>query len=357
MPIGGRTLKTGIAISLALAICQYLQIGPAIFAAITAMINLQPSIYQSYKNALEQINITGLGIVVGITFALVLGNSALVVGLASIVVIFVALEFGWHKVIQMGVVTAIFILDAPVANFLEHAITRMSLIGIGLVIALVVNVLLAPPDILKTLNPRVSHFHREATRFFNDEVLNFIERKEAKQQRIVKLHQMLEDATEIKDSIDILKQELHHKDEKTVKQVQLLEGLYQLSFHMINKIIVLQDIIPDRLKRTAQRGNRPYSTEFAPIIEFLVEAIVCLRNNADLLEQAIVRENEISVLQEIKSDDDLDEFLESWHQKHIGDSYYFHALMEVGIVIYEIRWIHSEQMRLYNKYLNATYEG
>lgn len=349
MRIGGRTLKTGLAITLSLSICHYFDIGPAIFAAITAMINLQPSIYQSYKNAIEQVGVTAIGIIIGLALALSLGNAPIVVGVASVLVITIALKLNWQGVIQIGIVTTIFILDSPTADFFGHSISRISLIGVGLLVALAINILLAPPSYIDMLKAKLQKFHISATTFFKEEIINFVELKEVNPARTAELDKLLAEGVEIKRALTVLNQEIAHGNQELKQKAELLEELYQLDSHLLNKVDLLQDVLPKRLDRRAERGNPPYTPLFREIVELISQANNNLSSNARLLELAIIKEEEVESLISFTQDEELDKILDTWHEEHMGDIYYLHALMEVSMVVYEIRWVHSQQERIFAK--------
>lgn len=55
MTLGARVLKTGIAISLALYLCSMLGLAPGTFAAVAAVFTVQPTVYQSWRQVLDQV--------------------------------------------------------------------------------------------------------------------------------------------------------------------------------------------------------------------------------------------------------------------------------------------------------------
>ncbi|AOY75356.1 hypothetical protein BJL90_05245 [Clostridium formicaceticum] len=78
MKIGLRTIKTGIAVTVSLVISNMLRIESPFFAAIAAIIAMQPTVSDSWKTGVNRILGTVIGAIVGAIFvALSPGNPLL----------------------------------------------------------------------------------------------------------------------------------------------------------------------------------------------------------------------------------------------------------------------------------------
>ncbi|MGF7184674.1 uncharacterized membrane protein YgaE (UPF0421/DUF939 family) [Desulfitispora alkaliphila] len=348
MKIGARIIKTGLVITISLAICKAINLGPAIFAAITAMVNLQPSIYQSYKNAKEQIGVTGLGIFVGTALLLTLGNSPVVVGLASMIIIILALQLKWKSVVQVGIVTTIFVMDGPGVDLSQHIVDRVMLIGIGLSVALTVNLTLAPPNQRKKVLAEIEKFHYQVMELFNREVENYIKTRPITSEELERQLELVRESVRLEKSIKIWEISAYGKGAE--EEVYLTKKLFDLNVHVLDKIALFQDVVPNRNERRSERGNQPYSSQFQEIVNGLNSARNTIDKNGRLLVDAIIRDREVKALYPTDEfGSDLDDKLEMWHSSHLGDNYYLHALMEVSILIYEMRWIDQKQRKLFLK--------
>ena len=73
MKLGPRIIKTGIAVALALYICSILNLESAVFAGITAIHTIQPSIYRTWKQAWSQVQTNLFGGMIGLLGLLFLG--------------------------------------------------------------------------------------------------------------------------------------------------------------------------------------------------------------------------------------------------------------------------------------------
>jgi len=348
--IGARTAKTGIAIMVSIGICNLLAIGPTILAAIAAMVNMQPSVYQSTKNAVDQVFVTGIGIVVGIFFGLVFGSGAVVIGIASIIVIYFTLKLKMNEFINIGVISTIFVLDASSADFLNQAFIRVQLIGVGLVTALVINNLIFPPKYFNQVQMKLKEIHNETMAIFEVEVTNFIENIGI-DNKLNKLDDVQKQALELDDDLDVLQHEVQNKTGQVKRKYNMIHDLHHLNSQILSKVGILEDIHPNRLRRRAKRGNLPYTPEFQEIVTRIQNANNVIKENSILLQKAIIDGESIEGLKPVISlREPLHSRLEKWHQLHQGDNYHVRALMEVSIVIYELTWINKEQKRLFEKY-------
>lgn len=152
MKIGARVLKTGIAIVLTLLIVRWLDLEPGLIAAIAAVFALQPNIHRSIKRFWEQFQGNIVGAIAAVTMTLLFGNSIVVIGLTTILVLALLQLFKLQSVSTLAVVTMIAILDAPsvensesLIDFFITAGERIALVMSGVVSALIVNLVFLPP--------------------------------------------------------------------------------------------------------------------------------------------------------------------------------------------------------------------
>ncbi|MBB6451857.1 uncharacterized membrane protein YgaE (UPF0421/DUF939 family) [Salirhabdus euzebyi] len=144
--LGPRVLKTGIAVTVALYICSFLNLEQAIFAGVAAIFTLQPSIYQTWKQLLDQVVTNTLGALIALFCLYYFGNSPIVIGSVLIFVISITLKLKMEaNVISLTLVTVIAIMSAPGDVDWIFAFNRFLTILIGIVSALLVNIILFPP--------------------------------------------------------------------------------------------------------------------------------------------------------------------------------------------------------------------
>lgn len=145
MKLGARIFKTGIAIVFALFLAELFQLPHPVFAGISAVFALQPSIYRSYLRVLEQIQGNIIGAVIAILFVLLFGHQLIAIGLAAVVIILLMIKFDLEKSITMALVMMIAIMEIQDDHFLTFALLRFITIVIGVLAAFLVNLLFMPP--------------------------------------------------------------------------------------------------------------------------------------------------------------------------------------------------------------------
>jgi uncharacterized membrane protein YgaE (UPF0421/DUF939 family) len=154
LTMGPRIIKTGLAITLALSICSWLQLEPAIFAGVAAVSSVQPSIYRTWRHSWDQLQTNTLGAVIALLAVYIVGNHPIVIGLVSILVIMISLRMRMEATIPLTLVTVLVIMEAPQHDW-HFALTRFAIILIGTGSALLVNVTLWPPNQEKLFLERV----------------------------------------------------------------------------------------------------------------------------------------------------------------------------------------------------------
>lgn len=149
MKVGSRVLKTGIAVTLALYICSLLQLEPVIFAGVAAIFTIQPSIYQTWKHVWNQVQTNTLGAIIALIALHFLGNDPFAIGLVMIIVILISLKLKMEETISLTLVTVLAIMSAPGTEDLSYALHRFGVIFIGIIVALLVNIFIFPPNYKK----------------------------------------------------------------------------------------------------------------------------------------------------------------------------------------------------------------
>lgn len=146
MTLGPRVLKTGLAVTLALYICSYLGLEPAVFAGVAAIFTIQPSIYRSWKNTTDQLQTNILGAMIALVGLYFFGHNPFTIGMVIIIVIMISLKLKMESTISLTLVTVLAIMSAPGQDDWLFALNRFSTILIGMGSALLVNIIVLPPN-------------------------------------------------------------------------------------------------------------------------------------------------------------------------------------------------------------------
>lgn len=174
MKIGARVIKTGIAVAITMFICEVLELEPAFFGAVSAVINIQPSIFLTLKEARNQIFVHVLGVGAGFLFGYFIGVNPLSAGLIVILLIPLLSRLKLNNGITMGIVAALFVLSASTEEFMAHALARTGVIFAGLGSAMFVNVFLWPPRYGEMLREKLRQSNEAAVLYFCRAVQEYI---------------------------------------------------------------------------------------------------------------------------------------------------------------------------------------
>ncbi|MFA9458990.1 aromatic acid exporter family protein [Halalkalibacter sp. AB-rgal2] len=162
MKLGARIFKTGLAIILSLYIASWIGLEPPTFAALTAALAVQPSIYRTFQTILDQFQANMIGAVLAVIFVLTLGADPFVIGFTVVLAIALILKFKLEPTtIPIAIVTIIIIMESPGSNFIEFALSRFSLIILGVLSAFIINLLFIPPKYETKLYQKILNVSEE----------------------------------------------------------------------------------------------------------------------------------------------------------------------------------------------------
>jgi hypothetical protein len=350
--IGTRILKTGIAVTITMFICQKFRLEPAVFGAVSAVVNMQPSVYLTFKTAGEQVVIHILGVLIGLAFGYLLGGNPLTIGIATITIILIYTRLRLKNGIMMGVVASIFILSSSSDQFLAHALSRTGVIFAGLITAMAVNVLLWPPRYGRAFYEKLKESNEQSAAYFCRAVKDFVSLPDnsrpvpeaqrekalqsARESRVMAMHYRNERKSfgEDYDFIDP-----HH-------WFALAEKFMVYNESMIDKADQIYEFLAARLERRQNSGAGPVSQEFQDILDILGSGCATISRVNHKLTAVICDKTRVS-REEISETywEGLTEAIERWQPKLVG-SYYLHALIEVSVVAGELRWVAREGKKL-----------
>ena len=152
--VGGRVIKTALAVTLSIVIAQHLGLERVTLAAIVALLTVQKTFYHSLLQSMAKLGSVLLGGVLGTAFSFMFGVSPLGYGLVTLAAIYFCLQLRWQEHIVLTAVTGITVIfsgaDMPWTFSLEQIFTAM----LGGVCALGINYLFTPnhrKDVIKKL--------------------------------------------------------------------------------------------------------------------------------------------------------------------------------------------------------------
>lgn len=348
-PIGARTVKTGIAVAISMFICEALKIPHPIFAGSATAANMQPAVGQSLKHAGQQIAVHFIAVTIGIVLGLLMEPNPLIMGLAAIILILICTKLKIQTSIPMGIVAAIFVLDAPSNAFLENALMRSAVIFIGVGVAIVVNMTIMPPKHEEKLKESLLALNLRAALCFEDSINGYLIATPATDEDLAEKD--AEFRGYLKESETFF--ELYKNEWRIgFTNNEAKEQLYK-EYLTYNKILWknIKDIwflIEERKIRRERENNPALSDEFISIAQFLMEVMEELKEFNIALRTKVKGREVVELDKEIKIWTKLDPIINKWQDQTEQNTYYLHALIEISIITYKIRWAANESARILN---------
>jgi uncharacterized membrane protein YgaE (UPF0421/DUF939 family) len=153
--IGMRILKTALAVTLCVAISQLLHLEYPFYAAIAAIISMESSLTTSLVAGRNRILGTLVGAFVGLAFATIQPNNAVLCGLGIVLIIAILNYLNWNSSISIaGIVFMAIMVNLNGRSPLLYGTNRIIDTVIGITVALAVNYLVFPRRIDVELEQR-----------------------------------------------------------------------------------------------------------------------------------------------------------------------------------------------------------
>ncbi|MBD2843895.1 hypothetical protein IDH44_01710 [Paenibacillus sp. IB182496] len=157
---GKRIIKTGAAIFVTAQICDWLGL-PAIFAVISAMVTIEPTIKASFRKGAIRLPSAAIGAFFAMVFDYALGPQPLTYALSALATIYVCHLLRWNDSIVVATLTAVNMITYTDVHYLHDFAIRLGTTTTGIVVSSVINLLVFPPNyrrpILETAPPIATH--------------------------------------------------------------------------------------------------------------------------------------------------------------------------------------------------------
>lgn len=340
MKIGARVIKTGIAVAITMFLCKTLGLEPAFFGAVSAVINMQPSIFLTLRAARDQILVHVLGVTAGFFFGYFLGVNPFSAGLIVMLLIPIYIKLKLNSGITMGIVAALFVLSSSTEEFLVHALARTGVIFVGLGAAMLVNVLLWPPQYSTQLKEKLRQSNEASVLYFCRGVQEYaglsgteLYIDPEQRERVNRLNR------EARILLDLQRRERQIVSEPSATEwIALAEKLIDYNESITNKADRIFDLLPIRMERRIKSGVPPISDEFKAILEVLESGCtIVIRVNGKI--RSVILDGKTAIPEAISEEywENLTKAIEQWQPRLTG-SYYLHGLLEVAVTANEIKW-------------------
>ncbi len=152
--VGSRVVKTGVAIFVTALICEWLD-WPAVFAVITAIVTIEPTVSDSIKKGIVRFPASAIGSAYAVLFISIFGNSPLTYTLAAMFTIITCFRLKLHAGLLVATLTAVAMIEVIHSNYLISFLIRLGTTSIGLVVSTLVNMFILPPHYTKNISSSI----------------------------------------------------------------------------------------------------------------------------------------------------------------------------------------------------------
>ncbi|HHT7191329.1 TPA: aromatic acid exporter family protein, partial [Bacillus cereus] len=149
--VGGRVIKTGIAVFLTVLVCEFFHI-PTIFAVITAIVTIEPTTTDSIKKGLIRFPASTIGSAYAMTFTFFLGHQAISYALAAMFTIVTCQKLRLHAGTLVATLTAVAMIPITADHYFTAFLIRLATTSTGIIVSTLVNFFILPPHYTKTIS-------------------------------------------------------------------------------------------------------------------------------------------------------------------------------------------------------------
>ncbi|RKQ35508.1 FUSC family protein [Oceanobacillus halophilus] len=175
--IGSRIVKTGVSVFFTALICNLIG-WPPVFAVITAIVTVEPTVSDSIKKGIIRFPASAIGSAYAVLFISLFGNSAITYTLAAVLTITTCYKLNLHAGLLVATLTAVAMIEVIHSNFLVSFFIRLGTTTIGLGVSTIVNMFILPPDYRKDIRKHVQHIANQTSTVLEILFRNILEKQE-----------------------------------------------------------------------------------------------------------------------------------------------------------------------------------
>ncbi|MBO8168414.1 MAG: aromatic acid exporter family protein [Thermoanaerobacteraceae bacterium] len=343
MTIGPRIWKTGLAVVLSIWLSEVLGL-PSILAVIATVISIQPSIPKSFTEGWNRMVATAIGGTVGFVIVNFLYADPILIGLAVVISILICLKLKLENAVTLTVITTAAVMINVTDPAYLYAAERLAATVVGIMTGIVVNVVIAPPNLEQDLFVKIEVLNYKLKAFYVKVLSAFIAGKGYDEESINLA------IGDVRRALDEARQSLfHYKDKIGFRRsnhsgkVNMYENILS-SFNLIfERILGIYNTECNRAKRNPDLtdASKEYE-EIIRVIKQLLTSTVSIQDN--LIAFLTTRDDDIHDFILSKSREtremvtELKEKIGEWHLA-AENRENVTSLMELANIGYEIEQI------------------
>lgn len=238
---GRRIIKTGVAIFVTAWLCELLG-WPAVFAVITAIVTIEPTVSDSIKKGIVRFPASAIGSAYAVTFISLFGNSPITYTLAAVLTIATCYRLNLHAGLLVATLTSVAMIEVVHEHFFIAFLIRLGTTTIGLVVSTLVNMFVLPPDYREEISNEIRTIENKTATLLKELFADRSDGKSDDQPKFAKALSELEKAFQnLETLIDYQKNDQKYRpfkiinsfqaEEKAMLLERMREKIHRLLYH------------------------------------------------------------------------------------------------------------------------------
>jgi len=351
--IGPRVWKTGVAVMVALVVCQELNLPSQYLAVIAAMVSIKSSVSQSLLHAVHRSAATVIGGVIGVSMVLLWEPNPVTVGLAIILSILICLQLKMDEaIILTGISVAAVMLGSGESYILIYAGERLLVTLIGLFSGTAINLAFSPPQQENLLQQELDRLNRMLKYFYLYISQRFFDSSSYCQVADEKTEEIRCQFEEVRKIFFDLKEEIGYLS--SLDKIKMYEKIISTFYLVFERILGIYQTVNNRSQRKINLDQvTPHYQEIINDSQQLLSVTLGIMNSlsgTEYTEQEVYRFASSYSSQGKNIINKLKSTINAWH---LADENRENStsLMEISTICYEI-----EQIFCYTVKLQELYE-
>ena len=330
--VGGRVLKTGIAVFITALICELLG-WPPMFAVITAIVTIEPTAADSIKKAYVRFPASAIGAAFSVVFNFAFGDSPLTYMLVAVATIIACHRLHLQDGALVAVLTGVAMISTVQDHYLSNFFIRLGTTLTGLTVSTLVNLLVIRPDYSKSIKAKIQQLIVETGNLIEGRGTEITRHQPLHRETRADFQRILKDMEAIETLCKHQKKEwkLHQFDRKDMRNIHYefkkLTILRQVHYHVGNLVSLPSMHMPE---------------EKAQIVESMVKSIKSAFHHPDFVmdesHDAIVKE----LLDLLRHEVDV---REAYSHRFSEETVIYYELVSIHDLLEELNHIHKFEIR------------
>jgi hypothetical protein len=351
--VGARVFKTAMAVLISVLLAERLGLVP-VFVSTSAYLSMKPSVGLAWNNAKEQLGMQLIAFACSISFGLLIGPGPIAVFISVVVIFQVAIHFKWTNNMNMGVVSALYILSAPAGDFLHQVLLRIAGISLGICVGFIVNVFIAPPEYRSGMISRGLELENLLTRSFQDAVHAYINRASIDpDQQILREKEFKKLYNEMNKNFNLYKNDRFPlfdlgNSEDTDVEINFFHDYRDYLKGISDRIQDIWFWSDEQVKRQKGYEGVEQQEELGVVLSVLRDALDIAMEKDGLIQDK-VRVGTVIPTEMVSVWNKMDDALHNWHLVAKDDRRTLRQLTEISIITQKIQWLISAADNLVKK--------